>query len=76
MKNKHEFIEEIATEHLSSFLITTQFNSIIINTRELISTLQEKGMRQILCPESLVSFQGIGVLQSLNGSHAWDQKVP
>lgn len=59
MKNEHEFIEEIPMDHFNSFITPVQFNSIIMKKTQLISNLQEKGMKQIFCPEALVSFQRI-----------------
>lgn len=53
-KNKHKFIEEIFTEYFNTFISPVQFNY-----SELISNLQEKGMKQILRPGSLVSSQRI-----------------
>lgn len=53
-KNKHKFIEEIFTEYFNTFISPVQFNY-----SELISNLQEKGMKQILRSGSLVSSQRI-----------------
>lgn len=57
IKIKHEFTEEISMEHLNSFTTPVQFNLVIMNTRELTSNLQEKGVKQVSRPESLVRFQ-------------------
>lgn len=52
MKKRPKFIDEISMEHLTSFHL---YNLTVMTITALISNLQEKEMKQVLCPESLVS---------------------